>query len=283
LSQAKAAIIQDLIDRAFQEDIFDGDVTTNAIVDETQQARAVWVAKESGIIAGLDVAKQVFEYLDPLVEWDPNVEEGTSVDEGSEIVTINGQARALLTAERIALNIAQRMSGIATMTRKFVDAVNEYPAKILDTRKTVPGFRELDKYAVKTGGGTNHRMGLYDMAMIKDNHIVAAGSIGKAVTKVQKENPDIKIEVETTFLSEVDEALAAGADVIMLDNMSIEQMNKAVKIIGSKAKTEASGNVTLDTVKEIAVTGVDYISVGVLTHSVKAFDISQCLTYINNH
>lgn len=283
MSQAKAAIIQDLIDRAFQEDIFDGDVTTNAIVDETQQARAVWVAKESGIIAGLDVAKQVFEYLDPLVEWDPNVEEGTSVDEGSEIVTINGQARALLTAERIALNIAQRMSGIATMTRKFVDAVNEYPAKILDTRKTVPGFRELDKYAVKTGGGTNHRMGLYDMAMIKDNHIVAAGSIGKAVTKVQKENPDIKIEVETTFLSEVDEALAAGADVIMLDNMSIEQMNKAVKIIGSKAKTEASGNVTLDTVKEIAVTGVDYISVGVLTHSVKAFDISQCLTYINNH
>ncbi len=283
MSQAKAAIIQDLIDRAFQEDIFDGDVTTNAIVDETQQARAVWVAKESGIIAGLDVAKQVFEYLDPLVEWDPNVEEGTSVDEGSEIVTINGQARALLTAERIALNIAQRMSGIATMTRKFVDAVNEYPAKILDTRKTVPGFRELDKYAVKTGGGTNHRMGLYDMAMIKDNHIVAAGSIGKAVTKVQKENPDIKIEVETTSLSEVDEALAAGADVIMLDNMSIEQMNKAVKIIGSKAKTEASGNVTLDTVKEIAVTGVDYISVGVLTHSVKAFDISQCLTYINNH
>ncbi len=283
MSQANTAIIQDLIDRAFQEDIFDGDVTTNAIVDETQQARAVWVAKEQGVVAGLDVAKQVFEYLDPLVEWEPKVEDGTLVDQGNEIVILKGKARALLTAERIALNIAQRMSGIATMTKVFVDAVGDYSAEILDTRKTVPSFRHLDKYAVKTGGGTNHRMGLYDMAMIKDNHIVAAGGITQAVQKVRNDNPDIRIEVEAATLDQVKEALAAGADIIMLDNMSIEQMNKAVEIIDARAQTEASGNVTLDTVKEIASTGVDYISVGALTHSVKAFDVSQRLTYINNH
>lgn len=283
MNQANTSIIQDLIDRAFKEDVADGDVTTNAIVDETQQARAVWVAKEQGVVAGLDVAKQVFEYLDPLVEWETDVEDGTLVDEGNEIVTLKGRARALLTAERIALNITQRMFGIATMTKKYVDAVDEYPTEILDTRKTVPGFRHLDKYAVTTGGGTNHRMGLYDMAMIKDNHIVAAGSITKAVQNVRNDNPDIRIEVETATLDQVKEALAAEADIIMLDNMSIEQMNKAVEIIDARARMEASGNVTLATVKEIAATGVDYISVGALTHSVKAFDISQRLTYINNH
>ncbi|MEL7835247.1 carboxylating nicotinate-nucleotide diphosphorylase [Fodinibius sp. Rm-B-1B1-1] len=276
-------VVEALIDRAFDEDVQSGDVTTNAIVDKTQQARAVWVAKEQGIVAGLDVAKQVFEYLDPLVVWEPNVEDGTIVDEGTEIVTLKGRARALLTAERIALNIAQRMSGIATMTQKFVDAVDEYSVEILDTRKTVPGFRQLDKYAVQAGGGTNHRMGLYDMAMVKDNHIVAAGNITEAVQKIRNSSPEIQVEVETVTLDQVREALAAGADVIMLDNMSIEQMNKAVEIIGSRAHTEASGNVTLDTVKEIAATGVDYISIGALTHSVKAFDISQRLTYINNH
>ncbi|MGM0546969.1 MAG: carboxylating nicotinate-nucleotide diphosphorylase [Bacteroidota bacterium] len=283
MNQAKTSIIQDLIDRAFNEDVSGGDVTTNAIVDETRQAQAVWLAKEQGIVAGLDIAKQVFKYLDPLVEWESNVEDGTLVDKGRKIVMIKGKARALLTAERIALNIAQRMSGIATMTRKFVDKVEEFPTDILDTRKTVPGLRHLEKYAVKAGGGTNHRIGLYDMAMIKDNHIVAAGSITEAVKRVRKEHPDIKVEVETTTLSEVDEALAAGADIIMLDNMSIEQMKKAVKTISSRAQIEASGNITLDTVKEIAATGVDYISVGALTHSVKAFDISQRLTYINNH
>lgn len=275
LKQVDTSTIQDIIDRAFKEDIFDGDVTTNAIVDESQQAEAVWVAREEGIVAGLDVAKQVFEHLDRGVMWEPNVEDGILVDKGSEIVILKGKARALLTAERTALNIVQRMSGIATKTRQFVDAVEGYPTKILDTRKTIPGFRQLDKYAVKAGGGTNHRMGLYDMAMIKDNHIVAAGSITNAVQQVRNANSDIRIEVETTNLDQVKEALTAGADIIMLDNMSIEQMGKAVEIIGSKAQTEASGNVTLGTAKEIAATGVDYISVGALTHSVKAFDISQ--------
>lgn len=272
-----------LVDRAFEEDVQSGDVTTNAIVDESQKAEAVWVAKEEGIVAGLIIAKKVFQHLDPQITWNTAVNDGSKVTKGTKIVTIEGTARALLTAERIALNIAQRMSGIATMTRKFVDAVEEYPAKILDTRKTVSGLRELDKYAVKTGGGTNHRMGLYDMAMIKDNHIVAAGNITEAVEKVRLENPDIRIEVETTMLDQVKEALAAEVDIIMLDNMSIEQMRKAVEIIDSRAQSEASGNVTLETVKEIAATGVDFISVGALTHSVKAFDISQRLTYINNH
>nr|NIT57892.1 carboxylating nicotinate-nucleotide diphosphorylase [Fodinibius sp.]NIV12756.1 carboxylating nicotinate-nucleotide diphosphorylase [Fodinibius sp.]NIY26474.1 carboxylating nicotinate-nucleotide diphosphorylase [Fodinibius sp.] len=182
-----------------------------------------------------------------------------------------------------ALNIAQRMSGIATMTHQFVDAVSNYAVQILDTRKTIPGFRQLDKYAVKAGGGTNHRMGLYDMAMIKDNHIIAAGSIAKAVSDVRNANPDITIEVETTGIEEVQQALSAEADIIMLDNMGIEEMKQAVEIIGTKAESEASGNVTLETVKDVAATGVDYISVGALTHSVKAFDISQSLTYFNNH
>lgn len=277
------ANIRALVDRAFEEDIQTGDVTSNAIVDESQEAEAVWVAKEQGIVAGLTIAEKVFRHLDSQITWSAAVNDGSKVTKGTKIVTIEGTARALLTAERIALNIAQRMSGIATMTRKFVDAVEEYPVEILDTRKTVPGLRELDKSAVKAGGGTNHRMGLYDMAMIKDNHIVAADRITKAVEKVRSAHPEIKIEVETTTLDQVEEALAAEADMIMLDNMSIEQMSKAVEVIDSRAQSEASGNVTLETVKEIAATGVDFISVGALTHSVKAFDISQRLTYINNH
>ncbi len=275
--------IRSFLTRAFEEDVRSGDMTTNAIVNESQEAEAVWIAKEKGIIAGLPVAKAAFRFLDADVMWNAAIDDGKLIEGGSEIVTIIGNARALLTAERIALNIAQRMSGIATMTRKFVDAIEGYPAEILDTRKTVPSLRHLDKYSVKMGGGTNHRMGLYDLAMIKDNHIVAAGSIATAVERVREENPEIKIEVETTDLAEVQEALAAEADIIMLDNMSTEQMKEAVKIIEGNAKTEASGNVTLDTVREIAATGVDYISVGALTHSVKAFDISQKLTYSNNH
>jgi len=283
LDRPKTSLIEELINRAFKEDISDGDVTTNAIVDEMQRAQAVWIAKEQGIVAGLDVAKQIFEHLDPKIRWDPNVRDGTPVDKGSEILIIKGKARALLTAERIALNIVQRMSGIATKTRQFVNVVEGYSTRILDTRKTVPGFRKLDKYAVKAGGGTNHRMGLYDMAMIKDNHIIAAGSIAKAVSDVRNTNPDITIEVETTRIEEVQQALSAKVDIIMLDNMGIEEMKQAVEIIGTKAESEASGNVTLETVKDVAATGVDYISVGALTHSVKAFDISQRLTYFNNH
>lgn len=270
-------IISRLIDQAFAEDIGRGDVTTDAIIDEHAQAVATWTARGEGIIAGINIARQVFMKLDPDVQWMPKVEEGEKVSSGSEVITMRGRVRALLTAERIALNIVQRMSGIATKTRQFVEAVKEFDTQILDTRKTVPGLRLLDKYAVKAGGGQNHRMGLYDMAMIKDNHIIAAGSIDQAVRKVRNRHPEIKIEVETTTIRQVEEALAAHADIIMLDNMSAAAMREAVDLIEDQAKTEASGNITLERVGEVAETGVDYISVGGLTHSVEAFDISQNL------
>lgn len=273
-------LIDDLVTRALQEDIESGDATTNAIVDKTKQAHAVWVSKEKGIVAGLDLARAVFEKLDPNIEWTPFFNDGDEVNPGNEIVTLKGSCRAILTAERTALNFAQRMSGIATQTQEYVKVLTGYETKILDTRKTVPGLRVLDKYAVSVGGGTNHRMGLFDLAMIKDNHIVAAGGITEAVSNVRNEHPDLKIEVETTTLEQIDQALSAGVDIIMLDNMSHEQMKKAVLLIDGQAETEASGNITLANVKQVADTGVDYISVGALTHSVKAFDISQELKKI---
>lgn len=270
-------VVISLIDCAFKEDIGSGDVTTNAIIDEHAQAEATWTAKDKGVIAGMNVARQVFERLDPDLQWMPGVEDGEYISTGTEIVAIRGRVRAILTAERIALNIIQRMSGIATKTRQFAEAIKGLDTYILDTRKTVPGLRLLDKYAVKAGGGQNHRMGLYDLAMIKDNHIVAAGSINQAVRKVRNQHPELKIEVETTNYQQVEEALSAQADIIMLDNMNPRLMRKAVEMIGDRAKTEASGNITLQSVREVAETGVDYISVGALTHSVKAFDISQNL------
>lgn len=273
-------LIDELVTRALQEDIKSGDATTNAIVDKTKRAHAVWVSKEKGIVAGLDLARAVFEKLDPNIEWTPFFNDGDEVSPGDEIVTLKGSCRSILTAERTALNFAQRMSGIATQTEEYVKVLTGYETKILDTRKTVPGLRLLDKYAVSVGGGTNHRMGLFDLAMIKDNHIVAAGGITEAVSNVRNEHPDLKIEVETTTLEQIDQALSGGADIIMLDNMSNEQMKKAVLLIDGQAETEASGNVTLANVKQVADTGVDYISVGALTHSVKAFDISQELKKI---
>jgi len=280
LKRPDVDVIDELISRAFQEDIRDGDITTNAIIGEDQQAAAVWQAKESGIIAGLDIARAVFKALDPELEWHPRVEDGDRVEIGQDIVEMEGTCRAILTAERTALNLAQRLSGIATKTHQLVEAIADYPTKILDTRKTVPGLRQLDKYAVSAGGGTNHRMGLFDMALIKDNHIVAAGGIVSAVELVRAQHPEVQIEVETTSLEEVRKALEAGADMIMLDNMNTQMMREAVNLIGEKAKTEASGNITLKRIKEVAETGVAYISVGALTHSVKAFDISQRLSKI---
>ena len=268
-------VIAELINRAFEEDVQSGDATTEAIVDSNSQGQAFWMAKEQGIVAGLDVARQVFERLDPDLGWKANFEEGDAVQAGMKIVEMAGTSRALLTAERIALNFAQRMSGIATMTNAFVQRVSDLPAKILDTRKTVPGLRLLDKKAVTAGGGTNHRMGLYDLAMVKENHIKVAGGIAQAVEQVRFSHPDLRVEVETTSLQEVEEALSVDADIIMLDNMSIKQMKKAVEVIGEQAEIEASGNITLRTVREVAETGVDFVSVGALTHSVKAFDISQ--------
>jgi nicotinate-nucleotide pyrophosphorylase (carboxylating) len=267
--------VQEFIRRALEEDIQHGDATTNAIVDETTSANAAWIAKETGIVAGLDVARLVYQEFDTEFEWHCHCEDGDQISAGTTVVEMHGACRAVLSAERIALNIVQRMSGIATMTNRYVELVSDYDVKILDTRKTVPGMRLLDKYAVATGGGTNHRMGLFDMVMIKDNHIAAAGSIADAVLSVRNAEPNLKIEVETTTLEQVDEALAAGADIIMLDNMSMHQMKEAVTLIEGEAETEASGNISLESIEKVAQTGVDYISVGALTHSVKAFDISQ--------
>lgn len=268
--------IKSVIDYALKEDIGSGDITTNLLIPIDLQTKATMVAKSAGIIAGLDVAAYVFRTLSPDIIWKAFVNDGDKVEKGDLILEITGSYRALLTGERLALNFLQRMSGIATMTASFVNAVSGYKTKILDTRKTVPGLRLLDKYAVMIGGGTNHRIGLYDMVLIKDNHIKVAGGISKAVAQIKKSVPDgIKIEVETTTIEEVNEALAAKVDVIMLDNMTNTTMADAVKIINGRAKVEASGNMTLERLKEVAATGVDYISIGALTHSVVAFDISM--------
>ena len=264
-----------LIEQALSEDIGTGDVTTESVVNQHRKARAVWISKQNGIIAGLGIGKKVFQFLDRDIIWKSCTEDGSRISDGEVIATIEGNARAILTAERVALNIVQRMSGIATQTAEMVNLLMGSSTRILDTRKTVPGLRLLDKYAVKTGGGLNHRIGLFDMALVKENHIRAAGGITPAVQKIRSHNPVVKIEVETTTLDEVKEAVDAGADMIMLDNMDNTTMRKAVGRIGEQAETEASGSMTAGRLREVAETGVDYISVGALTHSVAAFDISQ--------
>lgn len=265
-----------LIDLAFAEDIGDGDITTNNLIAPGNRRSAVMVAKDSGVIAGLPVAEMVFRRLDPALEWTELKPDGSHVEKGDVIVRFNGDYRALLTGERTALNFLQRLSGIATFSRQCAEAVKDFHTQILDTRKTIPGFRLLDKYAVRIGGATNHRIGLYDMVMIKDNHIEVAGGITNAVAAIRETvNKNIKTEVETTTLEEVGEALAAGVDIIMLDNMDTRLMAAAVKLTAGKAKTEASGNMTIERLREVAATGVDFISLGALTHSVKALDISQ--------
>lgn len=267
--------IDNLINISLNEDIKDGDITTNKIIPENTTAKAQIISKAEGVIAGMAMAEMVFKKLDNNISFKRLISDGEKVKPKDILAEISGSYRAILTGERLALNFLQRMSGIATETQKYVKTVENFKTKILDTRKTIPGFRLLDKYSVKTGGGTNHRFGLYDMVMIKDNHIKVAGSISKAVDEIKsKIKADIKIEVETTNLNQVKEALKANVDIIMLDNMSTENMQEAVKIINKKALTEASGNMSLERLKEVAATGVDYISVGALTHSVKAMDIS---------
>jgi nicotinate-nucleotide pyrophosphorylase (carboxylating) len=268
--------IRPVIDYALNEDIGSGDITTNSLIPYDLQSKATMVAKSSGIIAGLEVAEYVFRTLSPAIVMKTFVKDGEQVEKGTVLLEVTGSYRALLTGERLALNFLQRMSGIATMTAACVKALAGYKTKILDTRKTVPGLRLLDKYAVLMGGGTNHRIGLYDMVLIKDNHIKVAGGITHAVVQIKQSIPaTMKIEVETTTLDEVKEALGAGADIIMLDNMSSAAMAECVKIIGGRASVEASGNMTLERLKEVAATGVDFISIGALTHSVTAFDISM--------
>ena len=257
-----------------EEDIGTGDVTTDSIVPAGATLRGRIIAKQDGIVAGLDVANEVFRTLNPQITFDTKVEDGSRVTRGTVLADAAGEARALLTGERTALNFLGRMSGIATLTRQFVDAVAETSATILDTRKTAPGLRQLDKRAVELGGGQNHRTGLFDMVLIKDNHIDFAGSITAAVERVRASGKNLPIEVETRTLENVSEALALGVERILLDNMSPETMRDAVKMTNGRAKLEASGNVTLENVLEVARTGVDYISVGALTHSPRVFDMS---------
>ncbi len=268
--------IDRIIINSIKEDMPSGDITTDNIFDESAKSDAKMIAKDSGVIAGLDIAKRVFELLDPEVVFEKQVKEGQWVNKGDIIVTIHGYSRALLKGERTALNLLQRLSGIATKTREYADKIKHLKAKVVDTRKTTPGLRILEKYAVRVGGGTNHRFCLSDGVLIKDNHIKAAGGIKKAIDLVRDKIPHtIKIEVETETIDEVIEAIDGRADIIMLDNMGLDIMKEAVKIINGKAIVEASGNVNLNSIVNIAETGVDIISVGSLTHSVNAFDISM--------
>lgn len=268
-------IIDEIILRSLKEDMPMGDITTDSTVPENEVIAARLIAKEDCVIAGTEIFARVFTLLDPNVYVERLVNDGDKVLKGTIIMHVSGNSRALLKAERTALNLLQRMSGIATTTRRIVDLLENTSTKIVDTRKTVPGLRYLDKMAVRIGGGTNHRFSLSDGVLIKDNHIKASGGITQAVKRARAMIPHtIKIEVETESLDQVKEALEAGAEIIMLDNMTLEKMKEAVDYIEGRALTEASGNITDETVEAVAKTGVDLISIGALTHSVKAADIS---------
>ncbi|HTP65144.1 MAG TPA: carboxylating nicotinate-nucleotide diphosphorylase [Geobacteraceae bacterium] len=267
-----------IIENALAEDIHTGDITTLAVATERRAARARMIAKEPLVLAGIETAARVFHLLDPDILFTPRFADGEQVSAGDVIAEISGDAASLLQGERVALNFLQRLSGIATLTARYVAEIKGTGARVVDTRKTTPGLRTLEKYAVRVGGGMNHRSGLYDGVLIKENHIAAAGGIAMAVSRARTRIPHtMKIEVETETLGEVTEAMAAGADIIMLDNMDIDTMRQAVAMIGGKALVEASGGVNLETIGGIAATGVDIISVGALTHSCRAMDISMLL------
>lgn len=266
-----------LIAAALEEDIGAGDVTTEATVAAGATARARIVARETGVVAGLDVAREVFRRLDPAVTVEPAVDDGASVEPGVTVATVRGSARAILTGERVALNFLQRLSGVATLTARYVDALGGSGTAVLDTRKTTPGMRSLEKQAVVLGGGRNHRMGLWDAALIKDNHIVAAGGIRKAVEGVRAARAGVPVEVEVTNLEELAEALDAGVERVMLDNMSVEEMTAAIEVVGKDGRgveTEISGGLGLSDMAALAGIGADFVSVGRLTHSAPALDLS---------
>ncbi len=270
--------IDRIIENALAEDIHTGDITTMAVVRQGGDARAILKAKEEMVLAGIEVAARVFHQLDERIVFTPRCADGELVASGGLIAELSGNAAMLLQGERVALNLLQRMCGIATLTARYVAAVKGTRARVVDTRKTTPGLRVLEKYAVRVGGGTNHRTGLYDGVLIKENHIAAAGGITEAVRRARSYIPHtLKVEIETETLAQVAEALAAGADIIMLDNMELAAMREAVLLIGGKALVEASGGVNLETIRGIAETGVDIISVGALTHSARAMDISMLL------
>lgn len=267
--------IEDIIKNALIEDMNNGDITTDNLISQNDISEAEIIAKEDGILAGIEIAEITFKLLDKDMQFYRLKEDGQFLRKGDVIAKIKGKTRAILSGERTALNFLQRLSGIATKTRKFVDKVDKYKVRVADTRKTTPGIRVLEKYAVKLGGGSNHRYNLSDAVMIKDNHIRAVGSIDKAIKLIrEKVSHTVKIEVEVETIEEFKQALKAGADIIMLDNMSIEDMKEAVMINNKKVILEASGNININNIEEVAKTGVDVISVGGLTHSVKALDIS---------
>jgi nicotinate-nucleotide pyrophosphorylase (carboxylating) len=272
----KVHAIDSIIDAALREDMPQGDITSESIIPVDSRARAIILAKENGILAGMDVASRVFEKIDPGVEFKKEKNDGQKFSDGETLAVLQGASISLLKGERTALNFLQRMSGIATTTGMFVQALEGTETKILDTRKTTPGLRSLEKYAVKMGGGQNHRQNLSEMVLIKDNHLKLVGSISEAVKRAKERiAPGIKVEVEATCLAEVQEAVRAGADMVMLDNMRIDRMIEVIKWVEGKVPLEASGSVTLETVKEIAALGIDFISVGSLTHSYKSVDISM--------
>jgi len=267
--------VTNILRLALEEDLGNGDLTTTLLIPEEQESRALLIAKGSFIVAGMPFVREVFTLGSPNVGFKIFCDEGGKVKKGEIIAELNGNTRTLLSHERVALNILQRLSGIATLTNAFVNEVKGTGAMIVDTRKTAPGLRFMEKYAVRVGGGGNHRFGLYDGILIKDNHIEAAGSITSAVRDARKAHHLLRIEVEVENLNDLMEALAAGADVVMLDNMSLKDMKEAVKRAQGKVIIEASGNITIDKVRAVAETGVDLISIGAITHSAPAADISM--------
>lgn len=272
-------LIEDLIKLAFAEDIGDGDHTTLCSIPETAQGKSRLIIKEDGVLAGVEMAKRIFSHFDPELKVTVFIHDGAEVKKGDIVLTVEGKVQSLLQTERLMLNVMQRMSGIATTTRRYVKALEGTGTRVLDTRKTTPGMRMIEKEAVKIGGGVNHRIGLFDMILLKDNHVDFAGGIEKAITRarnyLKEKGKDLKIEIEVRNFDELEEAMRVGGiDRIMLDNFSIADTKEAVRRIGRRFETESSGGITFDTLRDYAECGVDFISVGALTHSVKSLDMS---------
>ena len=268
-------LIDKIIDNALAEDLGPGDLTTETLIDQSAKGKARLVPREEMVLAGIEIFGRVFSRLDPDIALEMNFRDGDVVPAGRDIGVVEGSLRAILSAERTALNFLQHLSGIATLTKRYVEKAGPSKVRVIDTRKTTPGLRILEKYAVRAGGGHNHRLGLFDGVLIKDNHIAAAGSISKAVEKIRANVPHtVKIQVEVDDLRGLEEAMRVGVDAVLLDNMSIDEMKEAVSVAGGRAILEASGGITLETIGEVAQTGVDLISVGALTHSARSVDIS---------
>jgi nicotinate-nucleotide pyrophosphorylase (carboxylating) len=266
--------VTESIRRALEEDIGSGDITTSLLIPDEDISRGHFIAKSTFILAGLPFAQEVFRILNPDMQWTSSIADGEKVRKGDVIAELSGKTKTILTGERVSLNILQRLSGIATLTNRYVESIQGSKGRIVDTRKTVPGMRFMEKYAVRKGGGYNHRFGLFDGILIKNNHIKAVGSVSAAVRRAKEAHHLAKIEIEVESIQDLLQALEAGADIVMLDNMSVSDMRKAVQIVQGRLLLEASGGINLDNVREIAETGVDIISVGALTHSASAVDIS---------